>query len=394
MVTVMDDPKNLLLVSVDCLRWDAVGFLGHRQRWGGQDLTPNLDRLCTQSAVFPVVVTAAPFTTPSHASVFCGQYPFEHGVRLLVNQQLRAGRMTLAEALAEWESVAVPAGFVLNSPTGVLRGFDTPIDVTDGDPTGRGGCLRRGDVVNRLFLEWLGGVAGQPWFAFLHYMDAHSRGPDVSAEFYADGMRQIDALLADVFAHIDLERTVVCIFGDHGEGLGDGEPFHGRSLAEAVIRVPVILHGCGEPGVHWSQRRTIDIAPTLLRGLGRPVPPGMNEIDLFDPRARVAYVEACPCQLFGERAATYHGPERVALRSDEYKYERRCDDGREQCFLVSPRSNAAVPAEDDEALARIRGVFEPHFESYPALRGEERFDATYLDNPVVVERLQELGYLG
>jgi len=390
---LMDDRRNLLMVTVDCLRWDAVGFLGHQDRWGGRQLTPNMDRLCAQAAVFPVVITAAPFTTPSHASVFCGQYPFEHGVRLLVNQQLREGRTTLAEVLAAWDSIAVPAGFVLNSTTGVLRGFDTAMDVTDGDPAGRGGCWRRGEMVNRLFLEWLEGTADEPWFAFLHYLDAHSRGADISADFYADGIRQIDTLLGEVFAHIDLRRTVVCIFGDHGEGLGEGEPFHGRSLAEPVIRVPVILHGYGRPGVNWSQRRTIDIAPTLLRALGRPVPAGMNGIDLFDPRPRIAYVEACPCQLFGEDATpAYHGPERVALRGDTYKYERGLD-GRETLYAVNPNSNRQEEIRDPAAAAAARAAFEPHFGEFPALCGAEHFDPAYLDDPAVVERLQALGYL-
>jgi arylsulfatase A-like enzyme len=392
-VLLMADRKNLLLISVDCLRWDAVSYFGRLERWRGERLTPTLDRLCSQGAAFPVTITAAPFTTPSHASVFCSRYPFEHGVRLLLNQQLGHNSTTLAEALADWESLAVPAAFVLNSDTELPRGFKTVVDVIDEIPTARGGYRREGPTVNQIFLDWHAHRAATPWFAFLHYFDAHSTSDAQSVEHYMRGIASSDALIAEILARIDCDRTIVCVFGDHGEGLGDGEPFHGRSLAEAVIRVPLILHGCGARGVHWGTRRTIDIAPTLLKALRCPVPPTMSGRDLLDEGPRVAYVETCPLQLHGEQAVSrYHGPERVALRGDTYKYERGLD-GRETLYGVTPDSNRQEEIRDPAAAAAARAAFEPHFGEFPALCGVEHFDPAYLDDPRVVERLQALGYL-
>jgi arylsulfatase A-like enzyme len=394
-VTVLSmlERKNLLLISVDCLRWDAVSYFGHLERWRGERLTPTLDHLCARGAAFPVTITAAPFTPPSHASVFSARYPFAHGVRLHVNQRLGTDSTTLAEVLVDWDSLAVPSVFVLNSDTGIPRGFKTVTDLVDEIPTVRGGCRREGATVNQIFLDWHEQRAATPWFAFLHYFDAHTIGGDQSVEHYMHGIESTDRLIADVLAAVDLRRTLVCVFGDHGEGLGQGEFFHGRTLSEAVIRVPVILYGCRQTGVWPKMRRTIDIAPTLLNALGQAVPASMSGLDLFDEQPRLAYAEACPCQLFGEDATpAYHGPERVVLRNDRYKYER-CFDGAEYLFTVAPEGNVESEIRDARLAKQMRNDFAAHFQDYPALHGQESFDATYLDNPVVIERLQELGYL-
>lgn len=389
-------PKNLLLISIDCLRWDAVGHFGKLDRWEGRSLTPTIDALASEAAAFPLTITAAPFTTPSHASVFTGRYPFDHGVRLLVNQRLDRTSPTLPEILTEYDRVAVPGVFVLDRASGLLRGFDTAFEVDEREDiaTARGGHHRCGPRVNELFGNWLDRrQSTRPWFAFLHYFDAHTTANDRSFEHYMNGIRLIDDLLSELLSRVDLDRTVVCIFGDHGEGLGEGEAHHGKTLSESVVRVPVIIHGAGHRGVHWQLRRTIDIAPTLLGALGQAVPASMYGHDLFDEQPRMAYSETCPCQLFGQDATpSYHGPERVTLRNDRYKYERRFDGG-EQLFAVAPESNRETEIRDRESAARVRDDFAAHFHEYPALCGREQFDTTYLDDPKVIARLQALGYL-
>jgi len=384
---------NLLLISVDCLRWDALSCAGQLDTWAGKPPLPTLDRLCSSAAVFPVTITAAPFTTPSHASIFSGQYPFEHGVRLLVNQHLPANVATLAELLPEWDSVAIPSVFVLNRNTGLLRGFRTVYDCRDEIPTARRGSRRDGATVHRLLRGWLADHGGRPWFAFLHYFDAHSRGQAPTKASYLNGLARIDALLAELFDLVDLSDTLVCVFGDHGEGLGDGEPAHGRTLSEAVIRVPVVLAGRAAPSMCWQMRRTIDIAPTLMRLLGRPVPRSASGTDLFDDRPRLAYIEACPYQLFGaDQQPSFRGPERVGLRTDDLKLERT-DDGLESLRRVHCASNREILVHDPDRSAAVRAHFEPHFAAFPAFAGTERFDRTYLDDPAIMARLQALGYL-
>ena len=66
---------NVVLISMDALRYDHTGLGGDTR-----GLTPNLDRLAESSVVFNNAVSAAPWTLPSHMSVWTGRWPTVHGV--------------------------------------------------------------------------------------------------------------------------------------------------------------------------------------------------------------------------------------------------------------------------------------------------------------------------
>ena len=67
--------RNVLLVTIDTLRADALGS------YGGRAITPNLDRLARHGARFTFAHSHAVVTLPSHASILTGRYPYEHGIR-------------------------------------------------------------------------------------------------------------------------------------------------------------------------------------------------------------------------------------------------------------------------------------------------------------------------
>jgi arylsulfatase A-like enzyme len=66
---------NLILISLDTLRADHVGFNNPAVHY-----TPNLDRIAGQSLNFPTTYTNAFYTTPSHMTVFTSLYPHQHRV--------------------------------------------------------------------------------------------------------------------------------------------------------------------------------------------------------------------------------------------------------------------------------------------------------------------------
>jgi len=66
---------NLILISLDTVRADRMGFLG-----SNRGLTPHLDRIAGQSIVFSNTFTNAFFTTPSHMTIFTSLYPTTHRV--------------------------------------------------------------------------------------------------------------------------------------------------------------------------------------------------------------------------------------------------------------------------------------------------------------------------
>jgi len=65
-----NDNKNVILITIDCLRADHVGFMGYER-----DTTPYLDVLAKKSAVFTRAFSGAPYTTASFTSLFTGDYP-------------------------------------------------------------------------------------------------------------------------------------------------------------------------------------------------------------------------------------------------------------------------------------------------------------------------------
>src|SRR5689334_10061009 len=70
------DPPSVILITIDTVRADRMGFLGSTR-----GLTPQLDALGRQSAVFERAYSQAPLTPVSHATILSGTYPRFHGVR-------------------------------------------------------------------------------------------------------------------------------------------------------------------------------------------------------------------------------------------------------------------------------------------------------------------------
>src|SRR5687767_5350648 len=89
-------PRNLLVITLDTMRADRLppyGFTGV--------VTPALDRLAAEGALFEQSFAAAPLTLPSHATLFTGMYPPRLGVRDNTGAPLSADFQTLAEILDE-----------------------------------------------------------------------------------------------------------------------------------------------------------------------------------------------------------------------------------------------------------------------------------------------------
>ncbi|TAJ11773.1 MAG: hypothetical protein EPO68_14190 [Planctomycetota bacterium] len=93
-----DAPKakpNVLLITVDTLRADHLGCYGY-----ARDTTPNLDAFAKESALFERAYSMAPFTAPSHASLFTGMYQISHGVQFW-GQKLAASAPSYPERFAK-----------------------------------------------------------------------------------------------------------------------------------------------------------------------------------------------------------------------------------------------------------------------------------------------------
>ncbi len=99
---------------------------------------------------------------------------------------------------------------------------------------------------------------------------------------YLNAVSYLDATLAKLFAGLEqaglLERTLVILTGDHGEGFGEhGRRQHDSVIYEEGLHIPLVMLGPGvAPGTRITGLRSIvDIVPTVLEWLGTPVTAGL-----------------------------------------------------------------------------------------------------------------------
>jgi arylsulfatase A-like enzyme len=66
---------NVVIVVIDDLRWDELGFAGHPYVE-----TPNIDRLARESANFTRAFHTTPLCSPNRACILTGEYVTKHGI--------------------------------------------------------------------------------------------------------------------------------------------------------------------------------------------------------------------------------------------------------------------------------------------------------------------------
>jgi arylsulfatase A-like enzyme/cytochrome c-type biogenesis protein CcmH/NrfG len=390
---------NVLLITIDTLRADRLGFMGY----DGAE-TPVLDALADGGVVFETAVSAAPVTLPAHATILTGRVPPAHGALDNGLFALADGVPTLAGRLrgAGYATAAVIGAYVLHGEYGLDAGFDRYDDLfVQPRPDGVIYRERRAEEVSARAIEWLRSRAGgRPFFLWAHYFDPHvpydppgrfrarfATRPYDGEIAYAD--QEIGTLLDALAASGEAKRTLVVVVADHGEALGDGgERTHGILLREATLRVPLVLSA---PGALPHERVTglvasADVMPTVLDLLGCALPDSLDGISLVDcmtsgrSTGRAVFSETrLPADTFGWAAM-------ARMRTDRWAWVR-----------------APIPELYDLETDphELRSLHEEHTDTAAAL--DRRVDEV-LERPVAtaargnlseeeVEALRSLGYL-
>src|SRR3954471_4334673 len=116
-----DPAQNILLVTIDTLRADAIGASGNRTV-----ATPWIDRLAAGGVRFTAAHASTVVTLPSHANILSGRYPFRHGVRENAGFRFPATVETMATELKArgFRTGAFVSAFPLDARFGLTRGFD------------------------------------------------------------------------------------------------------------------------------------------------------------------------------------------------------------------------------------------------------------------------------
>ena len=286
---------NVLLIVLDTVRAWSLGIYGY-----SRPTTPELERWMSDGVRFQTALSTAPWTLPSHATLFTGRFPHELSAGWL--SPLDGEHPTLAEVMSARGYAA--AGFVANTTycsyeSGLARGFshyeDYPVSLPQvmfssslgrylaGSRFTRRKLLRiSAEDINHRFLGWLEGrPADQPFFVFLNYLDTHNpyQPPapfdtlfsDAGSERYLEVIREdtparlwspearraavdkydeslayLDATLGRLFAELKRrglwDNTLVIVTSDHGEEFGEHNVFfHGNSLYRPALDVPLLV---------------------------------------------------------------------------------------------------------------------------------------------------------
>jgi arylsulfatase A-like enzyme len=317
---------NVLLIVLDTVRADKMSAYGY-----ARPTTPFLERLAREGTLFTHAVATSSWTLPSHASLFTGLHPYQHGA---TDERLDAKHPTLAEAFAG--AGYRTAGFTANTimtqrRTGLDRGFHRYEDLFHSldDAAARTTYGRRifrlrerwqgfdwpgrkqAPAVTRSFLRWLDAGSDRPFFVFLNYFDVHApykparefatkfsalperlltrkpfNGRTYSEASFDDATRQderdaYDAALGQLDAHLEalfgelqarglLENTLVVITSDHGESLFEHGAFgHSMHLYREALHVPLLFYWPGHVPASRRDARPVDLTavPATLLAL-------------------------------------------------------------------------------------------------------------------------------
>lgn len=279
---------NILLITIDTLRADAVGAYG---RAGAP--TPAIDRVARAGVRFADAHAHNVVTLPSHANLLSGRLPLDHGVRDNGGFRLPSDVETLATHLQRqgYRTGAFVSAFPLAARFGLDAGFDVYDDrFADAGP--RPAFLvqeRAGDKTVAAARQWLDAAGDQPWFSWVHVFEPHFpyEPPEPfrsrwSGDLYLGEVAAADAALASLVDPILAAgadgRTLVVITSDHGESLGEhGEASHGIFAYEAALRVPLVIYQptLFAPRVVDAPVQHVDLLPTLLDALALPIPDGL-----------------------------------------------------------------------------------------------------------------------
>jgi choline-sulfatase len=389
---------NVLLVTVDTLRADALGAYGNQRA-----RTPWIDRLAAAGVRFDAAHAQNVTTFPSHANILSGRYPFDHGVRDNISFRFPPGMETIATLLAArgYRTGAFVSAFPLASRFGLRRGFDVYDDSFVGVHSRTAFQLeeRPGAETVALARRWLEARSGQPFFCWVHVYEPHFpyEPPEPFASQFRDDPYHGEVAAADAALGPLLEpilaagrsgRTLVVLTADHGESLGEhGEATHGILAYEATLHVPLVLYQprLFRPRVVSALVRHVDLLPTILDALALPIPDGLPGASLLplangvSAAPRSSYFEALAGQLNRGWAPLYgvlHGRTKYVDLPIPELYELDRD----------PAESENLAARRPEELEAMRARLAP-------LRAADRGVAPQRESADVLERLRSLGYL-
>jgi arylsulfatase A-like enzyme len=438
------DRPNVLFIVLDTVRADHLSLYGYSRR-----TSPSLEAFAEQATTFSFAHSTAPFTLSSHASMFTGQLPSEHGahhVPLAAKDgdfRLAAGTETLASRLADkgYRTGAVVANTGYLGPwTGLAQGFHEyksrplrqygyvpaylsvlhRVSKIDADAL----LLKSADArfVTNQAMAWIEEHRERPFFLFVNYFDAHdpyrpparyarrylespaSSGGGVGgwpASQYDGEIAFLDAELGRLFQWLDetkiAGRTLVIVTSDHGEGFGEhGCHGHSNSLYEELPHVPLVVRLPGQ------NKKSQSDAAVSLRSI--PTIVDMALAGERDPDALSTRLAASESRLIAEHwfstgnanncASSSHGPVIRAVFNNRRKLIQTASVEELYDLAEDPGERRDLfRAAPELAQATRRSVLLPQIPELGLIVNSQQGTKPARPDEVTWERLRALGYV-
>ncbi len=300
---------NVILIVMDTARAENFGCYGYHR-----PTSPNIDEFSREATFYANAVASSPWTVPTHASIFTGKDPFEHGAHRIspftfkngVHQldprkiqynkfanPLHTKHITLAEVFAA-EGFAT-CGFIANSAY-----INHRFNMDQGFQTFRP-IYKTSDAINTMVYEWLDTLSTDQFFLFINYMDTHvpynakprqgflekpapfddgalqkklwsmylnPRGrwrednPDELRQTvinqYDTAISNLDEQIGKLFDYLKekklYDRSVIVLTSDHGEMFGEHDLVsHGQDMYQQLLWIPLIIKN-----PHQTQPRCVE----------------------------------------------------------------------------------------------------------------------------------------
>ena len=426
---------NVILISVDTLRADHLGFHGYHR-----NTSPALDAMAEQSVVFENAIAQSSWTTPSHASMFTGLDPSAHGLIYYKNPGRLARKLpTIAELLARagYRTGGFHGGGYVSPKFGLGRGFETYKSSS-----------RFFDESIPAALEWIGKDSPKPFFAFVHGYDTHrpyihsernswvdpvpgydikefcttpesrridSRTIDYVVAQYDAGISHVDALLGGFLEELErldlVDKTLIIVTSDHGDEFFEhGNCDHMHSVFEELVHVPLLLRfPSGIPArVKTRVAASSSLLPTILSITGaRDRIAGYAPSD-GDARARDlrALLESARRESTepivsesGRRLGETHYWKGVSSRSEKLIWSSIRGDAQLQYYDLDedPGEQNDLAQESPDAVGELLPLMhpeggDPRGVPLPSLDPPKGSDAGAIDESLL-KQLEALGYI-
>lgn len=353
---------NILVVLADQLRASSVGYAGEEPV-----ITPHIDRLAAESAVFSTAVSPTPVCTPYRGSLITGRtalslglvlndIPLAHDEVTIAHAAAAAGYQTIyigkwhlngPDRLAWVPPGAARQGFEVWAAANFDHNYDRSIYFAGDSDTPRQWAGYDAESQTTMALDIIGERTDPRPFCLIlswgpphhpyrtvpqRYLDMYepealptrANCPDPPREdlwgYYAQ-TTFLDDQMARIVARLDAlgiaEDTILAFTSDHGDMHGSHGVYKKQWPWDESIKVPFLVRyprGVAGGTRHDFPLSAIDIMPTLLGLAGVPVPGRVEGVDLSPflcgsqeaPPAAVLLMNPCPFSIGDPR-----GPDQV-----------------------------------------------------------------------------------